>query len=107
MRRSLRALRQRWGIAAPRLAVTTHVAWYWRALGIVAVLSVSLVLAMWMYDAGRRIAGFDATAAEGELATLRHRVTVLEDELKGVPVPPPARAGCRSRKPLRASSRSS
>jgi hypothetical protein len=84
MRLSLRALRQRWGIAAPRLAVTTHVAWYWRALGIVAVLSVSLVLAMWMYDAGRRIAGFDATAAEGELATLRHRVTVLEDELKGL-----------------------
>ena len=79
---SFRALRHRWGIAAPKLAVIPHVAWYWRALGIVAVLSLSLVLAMWMYDAGRRIAGFDATTSEGELWTLRNRVEALEDELK-------------------------
>jgi len=79
---SFRALRHRWGIAAPKLAVIPHVAWYWRALVVVAVLSVSLVLARWMYDAGRRIAGFDATAAEGELSTLRNRVESLEDELK-------------------------
>jgi hypothetical protein len=79
---SLRALRRRWGIAAPRLAVIPHVAWYWRAAAVITVLSVSLALAMWMYDAGRRIAGFDATAAEGELATLRNRVAALDDELK-------------------------
>src|SRR5207344_2603661 len=82
MRFSFRGLRNRWGIAAPKLAVIPHVAWYWRALVVVAVLSVSLVLARWMYDAGRRIAGFDATAAEGELSTLRNRVASLEDELK-------------------------
>jgi len=79
---SLRALRHRWGIAAPKLAVTPHVAWYWRAAVVVAVLTVSLVLAMWMYDAGRRIGGFDATTAEGELSTLRNRVAALEEELK-------------------------
>lgn len=82
MRLSFRALRRRWGIAAPKLAVTPHVAWYWRLTAIVSVLTVSLVLAMWMYDAGRRIGGFDATTAEGELATLRNRVSELEDELK-------------------------
>ena len=79
---SFRALRHRWGIAAPKLTVIPHVAWYWRALAVIAVLTVSLVLAMWMYDAGRRIGGFDATSAEGELATLRNRVAALEDELK-------------------------
>jgi len=81
---SFRALRHRWGIAAPKLAVIPHVAWYWRAAAVFAVLTLSLVLAMWMYDAGRRIGGFDATTAEGELATLRNRVAALEDELKRV-----------------------
>lgn len=79
---SFRALRHRWGIAAPKLAVTPHVAWYWRAAAVFAVLTLSLVLAIWMYDAGRRIGGFDATTAEGELASLRNRVTTLEEELK-------------------------
>ena len=81
---SFRALRHRWGIAAPKLAVTPQVAWYWRALAVVAVLTVSIVLAMWMYDAGRRIGGFDATTADGEIATLRNRVTALEGELRGL-----------------------
>lgn len=41
---SFRALRHRWGIAARRMTVRTHVAWYWRAVGLVAVLSLSLTL---------------------------------------------------------------
>jgi cell division protein FtsB len=79
---SFRALRHRWGIAARRMTVRTHVAWYWRALGLVAVLSISLTLALWMYDAGRRFAGFDATAASEELATLHGRVNQLEEEAR-------------------------
>src|SRR5512134_2214938 len=79
---SLRALRHRWGIAAPKMTVRTHVAWYWRAVGLVAVLSVSLTLALWMYDAGRRFAAFDATAVSEELAGLHGRVVQLEDEAK-------------------------
>jgi hypothetical protein len=45
---SFRALRRRWGIAAPRMTVRTHVAWYWRAVGLVAVLSgmVGVALAL-------------------------------------------------------------
>jgi septal ring factor EnvC (AmiA/AmiB activator) len=77
---SFRALRHRWGIAAPKMTVRTHVAWYWRALGLVAVLSISLTLALWMYDAGREFAGFDATAASEELANLRGRINQLEEE---------------------------
>ena len=41
------------------MTVKTHVAWYWRMLGLVAVLSCSFALAAWIYDAGRRFAGFD------------------------------------------------
>jgi len=81
MRKTLRRLRNRFGIAAPRLAVNPHVPWYWRALRIVAVLSISGVLALFMYDAGRRFAGFDARAIEDELGTLRGRVAELESEV--------------------------
>jgi septal ring factor EnvC (AmiA/AmiB activator) len=77
---SFRALRHRWGIAAPKMTVRTHVAWYWRALVLVAVLSISLTLALWMYDAGRQFAGFDATAANEELAGMHGRIARLEDE---------------------------
>ena len=79
---SFRALRHRWGIAARRMTVRTHVAWYWRAVGLVAVLSLSLTLGLWMYDAGRRFAGFDASAVSEELAALRGRVSQLEAEAR-------------------------
>ncbi len=76
----LKRFRQRFGIAAPRMTVTTHVAWYWRMLGLVAVLSFSLALAAWMYDAGRRFAGFDRGEAEQELSQLRENVGKLTRE---------------------------
>src|SRR3972149_753566 len=81
MRKALRRLRNRFGIAAPRLAVNPHVPWYWRALRIVAVLSISGALALWMYDAGRRFAGFDRSLVVDELTFLRARVAELEAEL--------------------------
>lgn len=76
----LKKFRQRFGISAPRMTVTTHVAWYWRMLGLVAVLSCSLALAAWMYDAGRRFAGFDRSEAEQELSQLRESVVKLTRE---------------------------
>ena len=76
----LKKFRQRFGISAPRMTVTTHVAWYWRMLGLVAVLSCSLALAAWMYDAGRRFAGFDRSEAEQELSQLRENVGKLTQE---------------------------
>jgi hypothetical protein len=76
----LKKIRQRFGISAPRMTVTTHVAWYWRMLGLVALLSCSLALAAWMYDAGRRFAGFDRSEAEQELSQLRESVGKLSQE---------------------------
>ena len=76
----LKRFRQRFGISAPRMMVQTHVAWYWRMLGLVVVLSCSFALAAWIYDAGRRFAGFDRSEAEQELSQLRESVQRLTKE---------------------------
>lgn len=80
----LKRLRQRFGISAPKVAVRTHVAWYWRALAVVVLLSVSLAGAAWVYDAGRSIAGFDSKSSAEALAELRARAVLLETELSSV-----------------------
>jgi hypothetical protein len=80
----LKKIRQRFGISAPRMTVKTHVAWYWRVLGLVAVLSCSFALAAWIYDAGRRFAGFNRSEAEQELSQLRERVGRMSEETGGL-----------------------
>jgi len=77
----LKQFRRRFGISAPRMMVQTHVAWYWRTLGLVVVLSCSFALAAWIYDAGRRFAGFDSSEAEQELSQLRERAGRLTTEV--------------------------
>lgn len=79
----LKRLRQRFGISAPRVAVRTHIPWYWRALAIVALLSVSLALGRWVYDAGRSIAGFDSSNSTKVIEELRENVRLLTAELAG------------------------
>jgi hypothetical protein len=76
----MKKFRQRFGISAPRMTVKTHVAWYWRMLGLVAVLSCSFALAAWIYDAGRRFAGFDRGEAEQELSQLRESAGRMAQE---------------------------
>jgi hypothetical protein len=76
----LKRIRRRFGISAPRMTVRTHVAWYWRWSGYVVVLSLSLTLAAWMYDAGRRFAGFDRSEIEQEVSRLRDQVSRLDQE---------------------------
>ncbi|HXC39900.1 MAG TPA: DUF6776 family protein [Burkholderiales bacterium] len=76
----LKRIRSRFGIAAPRMTVRTHVAWYWRWLGIVVVAGLSLALAAWIYDAGRRFAGFDRGEALEQLDKLRADHAQLEKE---------------------------
>ena len=76
----LKKFRQRFGISAPRMTVKTHVAWYWRMLGLVAVLSCSFALAAWIYDSGRRFAGFDRGEADLQLSQLRESVTKMAQE---------------------------
>ena len=76
----VKRIRRRFGISAPRMTVSTHVAWYWRLLGLIVVLSCSFALAAWMYDAGRRFAGFDRSEAEQELSQLRDGMAKVSQE---------------------------
>ncbi len=77
-------LRQRFGIAAPRVAVRSEVAWYLRWVGLILVLACSAALAAWMYDAGRRFAGFDRSEVEQELADARRDLGATREELARV-----------------------
>ncbi len=75
-------LRQRFGIAAPKVSVRTHVPWYLRWLGIAVMLAFSAALALWMYDAGRRFAGFDRSEVEQELSSARSELAKLREEFE-------------------------
>ncbi|MDA1118093.1 MAG: hypothetical protein O2979_08800 [Proteobacteria bacterium] len=77
-------LRQRFGIAAPRVAVRSEVAWYLRWVGLILVLGCSAALAAWMYDAGRRFAGFDRSEVEQQLADTRRALEAARSELERV-----------------------
>ena len=81
MARRFWRLRQRFGIAAPKVAVRTHVPWYLRWLTIAVLFAFSAALAAWMYDAGRRFAGFDRSEVEEELAVARRQNAAVTTEL--------------------------
>ncbi len=80
----IRRIRGRFGISAPKMTVRTHVAWYWRWLGMIVAGGASLALAAWIYDAGRRFAGFDRSEVEQELSQLRATTARLQEEMKGL-----------------------
>ena len=71
-------MRRRFGIAAPRVAVYSHIPWYWRWAGIAVLLGVSAASAAWIYDTGRRLAGFDY----GELQQTLFRVQAELDDTR-------------------------
>lgn len=91
----LRGLKQRFGIAAPRVAVRAHVPWYWRWFAIVAV-GAAAVMAGWeAYDSGMLFphrAGAPSAALEKlsetvalrerEIAEVRARATGAERQLE-------------------------
>jgi hypothetical protein len=78
---SFRKVRQRFGIAAPHVAVHSPVPWYLRWLGIALLLGISAASAAWIYDAGRRFAGFDRNEVETELSSVRAQLSAAQDEL--------------------------
>jgi hypothetical protein len=75
-------IQQRFGIAAPRVAVYSHTPWYWRWLWLVVLLAISAVAAKWVYDAGRRFAGFDQSEVENELAKTKNDLAAAQAELE-------------------------
>jgi len=80
----LRRLRQRFGIAAPKVAVRTHLSWYLRWLLLAILFAFCAALAAWMYDAGRRFAGLDRGQIERELAGARTQLAASGAELEAL-----------------------
>ena len=75
-------LRQRFGIAAPKVAIHSHVPWYWRWVGLAVLLGVAAASAAWFYDAGRRFAGFDRSEVQQELARATGELEAARAELE-------------------------
>jgi len=75
-------LRQRFGIAAPKVAIHSHVPWYWRWVGLAVLLGVAAASASWFYDAGRRFAGFDRSEVQQQLARVTGELETARAELE-------------------------
>ncbi|NIO39002.1 MAG: hypothetical protein GTO41_01640, partial [Burkholderiales bacterium] len=80
----LKKLRRRFGIAAPRVAVHSHVPWYWRWLTVAAFVVVTIIAVWIAYDLGRRYAGFDVSAAQRDQSRLEKIISQLETENAGL-----------------------
>ena len=77
----LRRLRRRFGIGAPRVAIRTHIAWYWRVLAGLLGLAVLLALIVWVYDIRAWLPGYDNSESMREIQALRNHVMELDSEL--------------------------
>ena len=66
-----RTLKRRFGIAAPRVAVRTHVPWYWRWLGILTAGALVVGIGWATYDFGMTFAGFRREESNRELEKLK------------------------------------
>ena len=76
----LRAVKSRFGINAPRLAVRTRVPWPLRVFSVVVLVAGGLLLGQWVFETGARVAGFERGRSQEELAELRLRGAQLQQE---------------------------
>jgi hypothetical protein len=75
-----KSLKRRFGIAAPRVAIQTQVAWYWRwSLGLAGLGAVA-VIAWVSYDFGRGLGGYHSSRAAAEQGRLSGELARLQDE---------------------------
>ncbi len=80
----IRAIKRRFGIAAPRVAIHTHVPWYWRWLSVAAFASAVVGVGWLTYDLGRQYAGFDNSEAQRQKGRLEDLNSRLQDENAGL-----------------------
>ncbi len=72
-------LRRRLSISAPRMIVRSRLPWPLRWLIVALMFGFSAALALWAFEFGKDIAGFDGDS-KAELAKLRIEVTQLREE---------------------------
>jgi len=75
-----RKVKRRFGIAAPRLSVRPHVAWYLRWSMMLPFVLGALGLVWFAYHSGLEFAGFHKGQSEFELTELRSKVATLTEE---------------------------
>jgi len=78
MSQLIRTLQRKFGISAPRVAVRTHIAWYWRWLGYVALGAFVFGVGWTTYDYGMELAGFRQSEAAQALARLNGEIRQRE-----------------------------
>ena len=78
MAQFFRTLRRKFGISAPRVSVQTHVAWYWRWLGIIFLGAFVVGVGWTTYDYGMELAGFRQGEAASALARLKEEIQKRE-----------------------------
>lgn len=76
----LKNIKRRFGIAAPRVAIRTHVPWYWRVLLTGVLLGLVMIIAWGTFDFGRRLAGFHQMESDKEQDRLSRQVEGLKAE---------------------------
>lgn len=74
MAQFIRALQRKFGISAPRVAIRTHIAWYWRWLGYIALGALVVGVGWTTYDYGMELAGFRQREAARALARLNDEI---------------------------------
>jgi hypothetical protein len=77
-----KVIRQRFGIAAPRVEVQTRIPWYLRWAVIAILFAIAAAAASWIYDAGRRFAGFDRSEVLQELQRVQGELDAARAELE-------------------------
>ena len=81
MLRTIRRLRGRFGISAPKMTVRTHVAWYWRWLLNVLMMALVAIAVWWLVQNSYRITGFDIEEVRQQIATLTEENRVMKRDL--------------------------
>jgi len=79
----LRTLQRKFGISAPRVAVRTHLPWYWRWLGIIVLGAIIVGVALATYDYGMLLAGYRQSEADRALTRLSGVIDEQKIEIVG------------------------
>lgn len=77
----LKLLQRKFGISAPQVKVRTHVPWYLRWLGVIAIGGLVFGIGISTYDFGMEFAGFRQREADRTLEELKEKISRQQSEL--------------------------
>lgn len=77
----LKRWRRQTGVRAPKLSIRPEWPMHWRVTSVLVLSATALAMAGWIYDAGRKFAGFDQSESGELLKELSSQVESLNAEL--------------------------